>query len=37
MERIDDKLDDQGRIFTDGVGKISPMALKKLVNIFFIK
>jgi hypothetical protein len=30
MEPIEDKLDDHGRIFTDGVGKISPMALKEV-------
>ncbi len=30
MERIEDKMDDQGRVFTDGVGKISPMALKQV-------
>jgi hypothetical protein len=30
MERIEDKLDDHGRNFTDGVGKISPMALEQV-------
>jgi hypothetical protein len=30
MERIEDKMDDQSRVFTDGVGKISPMALKQV-------
>jgi hypothetical protein len=30
MELIEDKLDSQGRIFTDGVGKISPRALKEV-------
>jgi len=30
MECIDDKKDDQGRIFTDGCGKILPKALKQV-------
>jgi len=30
MERIEDKLDGHRRVFTDGVGKISPMALEKV-------
>jgi hypothetical protein len=30
MELIEDKMDVQGRVFTDGVGKISPMALKQV-------
>jgi hypothetical protein len=30
MEEIPDKLDAYGRIFTDGAGKISPMALKRV-------
>ncbi|CAF3949624.1 unnamed protein product [Rotaria sp. Silwood2] len=32
IERIDDKYDDQDRTFTDGAGKISPMALEKIYN-----
>jgi len=35
MERIEDKLDDHGRTFTDGVGKISPTALKKVSSYIF--
>ena len=31
MEEIDDKLDKQNRIFTDGDGKISPTAFKKML------
>jgi hypothetical protein len=30
MERIDDMLDDQGRVFTDGAGKISREALRQV-------
>jgi hypothetical protein len=30
IERIDDKCDSHGRIFTDGIGKISPMALREV-------
>jgi hypothetical protein len=30
MELINDKMDDQGRIFTDGTGKISPDALTQV-------
>ncbi|CAF2053186.1 unnamed protein product [Rotaria magnacalcarata] len=34
IEKIDDVLDTQGRIFTDGAGKISPMALKEAFMIY---
>ncbi|CAM4866237.1 unnamed protein product [Rotaria socialis] len=34
IEKIDDKLDAQSRIFTDGAGKISPMALKEAFMIY---
>lgn len=30
MEQIEDKDDDHGRTFTDGVGKISPVALQQV-------
>ena len=36
MERIDDKLDRQGRIFTDGAGKISRKALKEVSYFSFL-
>ncbi|CAF4655048.1 unnamed protein product [Rotaria sp. Silwood1] len=34
IEIIDDKFDDHNRIFTDGTGKISPMALEKALKIY---
>ncbi|CAF4375075.1 unnamed protein product, partial [Rotaria sordida] len=34
IERIDDKFDDHGRIFTDGAGKISPMALAEGLKVY---
>jgi hypothetical protein len=37
IERIDDKYDADDRQFTDGVGKISPMALQEVsCNAFVI-
>ncbi|CAF1214667.1 unnamed protein product [Rotaria sordida] len=34
IQKIDDKLDDHDRIFTDGIGKISPMALKEAMMCY---
>ncbi|CAF1475388.1 unnamed protein product [Adineta steineri] len=34
MECIEDKVDSQGRIFTDGVGKISPEALRQALMAY---
>lgn len=37
MERIDDKLDACGRQFTDGIGKISPAAMREVSQYVFVK
>jgi hypothetical protein len=36
MERIEDKFDVQNRQFTDGIGKISPMALREVSHYIFV-
>ena len=35
MERIKDKLDARGRQFTDGIGKISPAAMREVSQSIF--